>query len=96
MPTLMIPPNSNSGAAQNASVEDESTTMYNSDDSTVFDENFAPNKNTYKESSAKKTTNRLLKDTMASPSVREKHNKSVTFDESFILMSMGKRGRYTS
>ena len=95
MPTLMFPPDSNSGTAQKASVEEGSTTMYNSDDSTVFDENFAANNSTCKESIAKTSTNGLLKDPMASPIGREKHNKSVTFDESFILMSTGKRGRYS-
>ena len=95
MPTLMYVADSNAGTSTNASAEEGSTTMYNSDDSTVFEENVAPEKSMHNQSSATKSTSGVLKDTMDSPIVREKHNKSVTFDESFILMSTGKRGRFS-
>ena len=105
MPTLMFAPESHpetgtTGTSSrnegDAGEDGSSTTMYHSDESTIFDENLAPNtSNHHNECSAKKSVNAILRDAIASPILREKHNKSVTFDESFVLLSTKKRGRYS-
>ena len=101
MPTLMFAPESHAAATDAASAtnnnrigDDGSTPIYNSDESTIFDENHA---HTY---SSKGSTNKIdkgaLSEIIASPILRDKrNNKSVTFDESLILLSTGKKGGYS-
>lgn len=102
MPTLTYVPASQAearndeSAGRNERIEvDDSATVYNSDESTVFDENHNPKNNHQNEDGATKSDKYALRDGMASPDTREKHNKSVTFDESFLLLSSVKKGRYS-
>lgn len=103
MPTLMLPPDSQAETGEpvnmereEGAAEDGSATMYNSDESTIFDENdVSRNRSNNIKSSATKNSSTVLNDTIASPILGQKHNKSVTFDESLILLSTGKGGRYS-
>jgi hypothetical protein len=97
MPTLMFVPESHATAGDAASAtnnnrngDDGSTTIYNSDESTIFDEDHAH------KGSTNKNEKGSLSEIMVSPILRDKrNNKSVTFDESLILLSTGKKGRYS-
>lgn len=106
MPTLMFAPESHAAAGDAASAtnnnrirDDGSTTIYNSDESTIFDEIHAHNNSSSNNSSkygANKNDKGALSEIMASPILRDKrNNKSVTFDESLILLSTGKKGGYS-
>ncbi len=102
MPTLMFVPDSVTGAGNSTNTsrnegaaEDGSTTMYNSDESTLLDENVPMNRSHTEQCNDTTTANRNVEKVVASPILRQKHNKSVTFDESLILLSTGKRGGYS-
>lgn len=104
MPTYMDVPtlagNTASHGDGNGAEDDEgSITILHGDESTIVDENFCPdNKNNNNNNTPNNNKKENHYDAMSPHISRRGRNndKSVTFDDSMILMSIGKRGTYSA
>ena len=87
----------NTASDGNGAEDDEgSITILHGDESTIVDENYCPNNNNSNTPNNKKKEDHY--DAM-SPHISQRgrnNDKSVTFDDSMILMSIGKRGTYSA